>query len=235
MLYKNTGNYILALTILTDMNVRRSPYPGAHPSHQSPDQSANQLPTEEPISPWIERWSHLLPPQSSVLDVACGRGRNSMWFARKGHLVWAIDQVAQLTPPVPTGINFVLADIESGPWPLCDTKDPSNLRQFEAVIVTNYLWRPLFPTLLASLKPGGVLLYETFAEGNAAFGRPARPDFLLQPGELLRHCNTLHTIAYENGLIKSADGTPQKIVQRIAAVRLASPDPASGADSHFAL
>jgi len=90
-----------------------------------------------------------------------------------------------------------------------------NCRQFDAVVVTNYLWRPLFPTLLASLAPGGVLIYETFAAGNETVGKPSRPDFLLQPGELLQLCKNLHVVAFENGFLSN----PDRFVQRIVAMR----------------
>jgi hypothetical protein len=86
------------------------------------------------------------------------------------------------------------------------------------VVVTNYLWRALFPTLVASLAPGGVLLYETFAAGNETVGKPSRPDFLLQPGELLRICADLRVVAYEDGTLSA----PARYVQRIAAVREAT-------------
>jgi hypothetical protein len=92
-------------------------------------------------------------------------------------------------------------------------------RQFDAVVVTNYLWRPLLPTLLASLAPGGVLIYETFAAGNETVGKPSRPDFLLQPGELLQLCQSLRTVAYEDGFETALAGTTARFVQRIAAVR----------------
>ena len=91
----------------------------------------------------------------------------------------------------------------------------TSYRQFDAVVVTNYLWRPLFPTLLASLAPGGVLIYETFAAGNETVGKPSRPDFLLQPGELLLLCKNLHVVAFEDGFLNN----PDRFVQRIAAIR----------------
>ena len=92
-------------------------------------------------------------------------------------------------------------------------------RQFDAVVVANYLWRPLMPTLLASLAPGGVLIYETFAAGNETVGKPSRPDFLLQPGELLQACKELRVVAFEDGFIDGEGGHAPRFVQRIAAVR----------------
>ena len=102
----------------------------------------------------------------------------------------------------------VLADIEAGPWPFAG-------RQFDCVVVTHYLWRPLLATLVDSVAPGGVLLYETFAVGNETLGRPSRSDFLLTSGELLRVCKDLHIVAYEHGVLQN----PPRFVQRIAAVR----------------
>ena len=108
----------------------------------------------------------------------------------------------------PVVTHGVLADIENGPWPLAG-------RQFGAVVVTNYLWRPLLPTIVDSVAAGGVLVYETFALGNETVGRPARPEFLLAPGELLRACQGLRVVAYEDGFLDE----PARFVQRITAVR----------------
>ncbi|MEX8492749.1 class I SAM-dependent methyltransferase [Sphaerotilus sp.] len=145
-----------------------------------------------------------------VLDLACGRGRHVRWLAARGARVTAVDRdVAALAPLHDCAAEVVLADIEHGLWPL-----PG--RSFDAVVVTNYLWRPLLPVIVASVAPGGVLLYETFAHGNASVGKPSRPDFLLQPGELLAAvCPALRVIAYEDGFLD----TPPHFVQRIAAVR----------------
>ena len=134
------------------------------------------------------------------------------WFAQRGHAVTGIDcNIEQARQRVPSA-EVVCADIENGPWPLTVN---GQVRTFGAVIVTNYLWRPLMTTILASIKPGGVLLYETFASGNEAVGRPARPDFLLMPSELLRSCQSLDVVAYENGFLEN----PPRFVQRIAAIR----------------
>ena len=106
----------------------------------------------------------------------------------------------------------VVADLEDGPWPFVG-------RQFAAVIVTNYLWRPLFSSLLGSLQPGGVLIYETFTQGNETVGKPSRADFLLRPGELLEVCQALRVVAFEEGFQQAADGSAPRFIQRIAAVR----------------
>ena len=170
---------------------------------------------DEPPSAWVRRWSHLAPTGGSVLDVACGRGRHARWFAGRGHPVVALDRSAEAIAALGLGAErceALVADIETGPWPLAG-------RHFDAVVVTNYLWRPLLPTLLASLAPGGVLIYETFAAGNETVGKPSRPDFLLQPGELLQLCQSLRTVAYEDGFETGLPGSTGRFVQRIAAVR----------------
>lgn len=169
-------------------------------------------------SPWIQRWSHLLPPGGTVLDVACGAGRHARWLAGRGHAVTGIDRDAAALARLPAAVTALNADIENAPWPL-----PG--QTFAGVIVTHYLWRNLLPTLVASVAPGGVLLYETFALGHETVGRPSRPDFLLRPGELLAACAALRVVAYEDGFLAS----PERFVQRIAAVR---PDPAQPLPRH---
>lgn len=163
--------------------------------------------TEAP-SAWVRRWAHLVPAGGSVLDVACGHGRHVRWFAARGHKVTGVDRSAEGIASIATLGRAVEADIENGPWPF-------EGERFDAVVVTNYLWRPLWPTLVASVADGGVLICETFAAGNETVGRPSRPDFLLQHGELLRVCADLRTVAYEDGFCD----TPERFVQRIAAVR----------------
>lgn len=164
-------------------------------------------------SDWIRRWSHLVPAGGSVLDVACGQGRHMRWFLERNHPVTGIDKAQEAIESIAYLGEAICADIEAGPWPL-----PG--RRFDCVVVTNYLWRPLLPTILDSVAPGGVLLYETFADGNQTVGKPSRPDFLLQPGELIGRCAGLRIVAYEDGFL---DGPPC-FLQRVAAVR-----PAAGA------
>lgn len=164
---------------------------------------------DTPPSEWVRRWSHLVPPGAPVLDVACGSGRHLRWFAGRGHPVTGVDVSAAALAKAAVEAELIEADIESGPWPLAG-------RSFAAVVVTNYLWRPLMPQLVASVAPGGVLIYETFAHGNATVGKPSRPDFLLQPGELLAVCQPdLRIVAYEDGFLAG----PERYVQRVTAVR----------------
>lgn len=163
--------------------------------------------TENP-SAWVQRWTHLITPNSRVLDVACGAGRHMRWLAAQGHTVTGVDRNPDALAQAADAGTTVLADIENGPWPL-------DGQTFGAVIVTHYLWRALLPVIVQSVAPGGVLIYETFAAGNETVGKPSRPDFLLQPGELLRATEGLQTVAYENGF----ESGPDRFVQRIVAVR----------------
>ena len=167
---------------------------------------------EQP-SAWVQRWSHLVRERGVVLDVACGYGRHALWFHRRNHPLVLVDRSQEAMDGIAGAIpasarEAVVADIEAGPWPFAG-------RQFDAVIVTNYLWRPLLPTLLAAVAPGGVLIYETFTQGNETVGKPSRPDFLLRTGELLETCRGLRIVAFEEGFHEN----PPRFIQRIAAIR----------------
>ena len=159
-------------------------------------------------SPWIVQWAGLVAADATVLDVAAGGGRHSNFFADRGHRITAIDRDVNALAAHPN-VEIVQADLEDGsPWPL-----PG--RTFGAVVVTNYLHRPLFPALLDALMPGGVLLYETFMEGNERFGRPSRPEFLLKDGELLELVRgRFSVVAYEARLVSEPK---MAMIQRVAA------------------
>jgi SAM-dependent methyltransferase len=165
-------------------------------------------------SPWVQRWSGLVAPGATVLDVACGTGRHMRWFAQRGNAVTGVDRSAEAIEAASGLGETVVADIEDGPWPFAG-------RSFGAVVVTNYLWRPLMAEILASLAPGGVLIYETFSAGNETVGKPSRPDFLLRPGELLQVCAGLRVVAFEDGFLNG----PPRFVQRIAAVYTGAGEP----------
>lgn len=159
-------------------------------------------------SAWVLRWTHLIAPQTQVLDLACGQGRHMRSLQALGWRCLGVDRDAQALQVASAYGEVLQADVENQPWPLA-------AKTFGAVVVTNYLWRPLFPAIVQSLAPGGVLIYETFAQGNETVGKPSNPDFLLQPGELLRHCAALRVVAFEDGFLSD----PQRFVQRIVAVR----------------
>jgi hypothetical protein len=157
------------------------------------------------------QWAGLVPPGAPVLDLATGAGRNALFFAGRRHLVTAVD--CDLTRlPEAANIERLQADLEDGSaWPLAG-------RRFGVAVVTRYLYRPLMPQLLDSIASGGMLLYETFMEGNERFGRPSRPEHLLKDGELLELVRgRFSVIAYEARLVSEPR---MAMVQRIAARRL---------------
>lgn len=160
-------------------------------------------------SPWIERHLGLVKAGGRVLDLAAGGGRHARLAEGRGYRVTALDRDISALAAIP-GIEVIEHDLETGnPFPFGDAS-------FDAVIVTNYLWRPLLPALPGLLAPRGVLIYETFARGNERFGKPSNPAFLLQPGELLEGVRgRLRVVAYEE--LEIAEPRPAK-VQRVAAV-----------------
>jgi SAM-dependent methyltransferase len=162
-------------------------------------------------SSWIVRFARLVPPNARVLDLACGRGRHSRLFATRGCRVCAVDRdtTALAALAGTPGIKTLAADLEAGRWPLADER-------FDAVVVTRYLHRPRLQEVLACVADDGVLLYETFARGNEVYGKPANPDFLLAPDELLAVIgDRLRLVAFEQGVVTT--GRPA-VLQRIAAV-----------------
>jgi SAM-dependent methyltransferase len=167
-----------------------------------------------PPSSWIARHAHLVPKAGPVLDLAAGGGRHTRYFKGLGYPVVAVDRdvsgLADLAGDAQIGV--IEADLEGGaPWPLGE-------KRFAGIVVTNYLHRPLLPKIAAALRPGGVLLYETFGVGNERFGKPSNPDFLLKPGELLDFAaaERLVVLAYHCGEV--TEPRPA-VLQRVAAVR----------------
>lgn len=169
----------------------------------APGQAAAAAP-----SPWVVRAAGWMRPGGRVLDLACGSGRHTRWLASRGFEVTAVDIDAEALSGLATVARTQVADLEGGPWPLAG-------ETFDGVVVTNYLWRPLWPALRAALAPGGAWVHETFAAGQETVGRPRRPEFLLQPGELLEVARGLRIVAFEDGWLDD----PGRFVQRIAAVR----------------
>lgn len=163
-------------------------------------------------SRWVTRFAPLVPRGGSVLDFACGGGRHARWLARRGWQVEAVDRDAAALAALADepGVRSVAADLEGGEWPYAG-------RSFDGVVVTNYLYRPRLPLLLDCVAPGGVLVYETFMVGNERLGRPANPEFLLQPGELLaRLAGAFTIVAFEQGEVSAPRPA---VVQRVCAIR----------------
>jgi SAM-dependent methyltransferase len=161
-------------------------------------------------SAWVQRWIPFIRPGGDVLDVAAGAGRHARLLARMGFEVDAVDRDASLFADPPENVRVLEADLEAGGWPYAK-------RRFDAIVVTNYLHRPLLSTLTDSLEPGGVLIYETFAVGNEKFGKPSNPAFLLAPGELLEAVRgRLRVLGFEDLVV--SEPRPAA-VQRLAARR----------------
>jgi len=176
----------------------------------TPDKRPASHHTSLAVSAWVLRWSHLVAAGSTVLDVACGCGRHTRWFHDRGCAVTALDRDVAALQGLQGVARTVVADLEGQPWPL-----PGET--YAAVVVTNYLWRALLPDIARSVAESGVLIYETFAEGNASVGKPSNPDFLLRPGELLLFAAAcgLRVLAYEDGFASQ----PDRYIQRLAAIR----------------
>jgi SAM-dependent methyltransferase len=166
-----------------------------------------------PPSPWVLCHAGLVPAGRPVLDLACGSGRHSLVFLAGGHPVTAVDRdlsgISILANRA--GLTVLEIDLETGaPWPF-------GAGGFGGVVVTNYLHRPILADIVAAVEPGGALIYETFAVGNEAFGKPTNPDFLLQPGELLEAVRgRLEVVAYEHRIVSQPR---QAKIERVAAVR----------------
>jgi SAM-dependent methyltransferase len=163
-------------------------------------------------SAWVVRHAPLIRPGGSVLDLACGGGRNARWLAGRG---WRVDAVDR-DPAALAGLSGVedvrilQADLEDARWPYAG-------RKFDGIVVCRYLYRPLLPLLAESLAESGVLIYETFMMGQEQYGRPSNPDFLLRPDELLQaFSGTMQVVAFEQGVVNEP---MPAILQRICAQR----------------
>ena len=165
-------------------------------------------------SAWVQSHARLVPAGGRVLDLAAGGGRHTRHFKDLGYQVTALDRdISRLRDLAGRGVEVMSADLEDGsPWPL-------GAREFDGIVVTNYLHRPLLPQLASALAPSGVLIYETFGIGNERFGKPSNPSFLLRPGELLAFAaaHGLQVLAYACGEVAEPK---RAITQRIVTKRL---------------
>ncbi|WP_341678781.1 class I SAM-dependent methyltransferase [Niveibacterium sp. SC-1] len=187
-------------------------------------QSSSSSPTSVPFIPtgfdrrdqpslWVTRHSEMIRPGGRVLDLACGRGRHTRWLTRRGFQLTAVDADTQAIAELAglRNVDALCADLESGGWPL-----PG--QRFDAVVITNYLYRPLMRHVAHALDAGGLVIYETFMQGNERFGRPRSPEYLLAPGELLEWSVSegLELVAFEEG--ETSIPRPA-VVQRLCARR----------------
>jgi SAM-dependent methyltransferase len=166
--------------------------------------------------PWIVRFAPLLPVRARVLDVACGGGRHARYFLEQGAALTCVDKDVSFVGDLVGQAEIVEIDLESGPpWPFAG-------RTFDAVVVVNYLFRPLIPFLIDAVADRGLFLYETYAAGNERYSRPSNPDHLLRPGELLDAvAGRFQVVAYEAGIEQRPLGL--RVIERICAVRSAEP------------
>jgi len=164
---------------------------------------------EEACSAWVLRFLPLIPRGGLVLDLAAGGGRHTRLLLDRGYRVRAVDRdTAALAPLAGPRCSIEAIDLETGPpWPLGGG--------YDAMVVTNYLHRPLLPAIAAALAPGGVVIYETFMLGNERLRRPRNPDFLLRPYELLEAFAALTVVAFEQGQVTQPSAA---VIQRIAAI-----------------
>jgi SAM-dependent methyltransferase len=165
---------------------------------------------QHPPSAWVRRFLPLVRPGGRALDLAAGEGRHTRLLLELGFAVVAVDRdIAALQVLAGGRCEVREVDLETGaPWPLGGN--------YDAIVVTHYLHRPLFPAVAAALAEGGMLIYETFAVGNERFGRPRNPEFLLRPGELLDAFRALTVIAFEQGEVSRPRPA---VIQRIAAIK----------------
>jgi SAM-dependent methyltransferase len=150
-------------------------------------------------SSWLLSNADLLPRRGRALDVACGRGRHALLLAGAGFRVDAVDRdearvaaLARVAERLGLPVEARVRDLETGEVSLGD-------EGYDVVLVFHYLHRPLFPALVRALAPGGLLLYETFTTAQAARGKPTNPDFLLEPGELVRRVGPLEVLRQREG------------------------------------
>lgn len=171
-------------------------------------------------SSWVQRFADGAPQGARVLDLACGGGRHGRLFLARGHPVTFLDRDVAAVQDLKqvARAEIIEADLETGAS-VFSGGGPLAGRTFAAIVVVNYLFRPLLAPMLDAIETGGLLIYETFALGNEAYGRPKNPNFLLKSGELLELAQgRMQIVAFEQGLIRE-NGQPA-VKQRIAAVRL---------------
>jgi tellurite methyltransferase len=148
---------------------------------------------------WLVEHERLLPDRGRALDVACGLGRHAFWLAARGLDTVGIDRNRD-------AVAFVNDEARRRVLPLrasivdLEGEDVSlESAAYDVVVVVHYLHRPLFPALRGAVRPGGMLVYETFTSAQARRGKPTNPAFLLNPGELRELVSPLEVLAEREG------------------------------------
>jgi len=174
-----------------------------------PKKIKNKIPM---VSDWVRKYISLVPSKKLVLDLACGSGRNTRFLLDQGYTVVALDKDVTRLADISGKSNLkkYKFDLET------NAKFPFDKQEFSGIVVTNYLYRPLFADLIRTLSHGGVLIYQTFMSGNEAYGRPSNPNFLLKKNELNDvFANKLDVVAFEQGY---EENPKPAIIQKICAV-----------------
>ena len=175
-------------------------------SPERPRARRREIPYEPQACAVLLRHPGCLPRHGQALDLACGRGGNALWLARRGLTVHAWDyseaSIRSLRAEAEKRHLAIQAEVRDV------TLDPPEAERFDLLVVSRFLDRGLMPALLAAVRPGGLLYYQTFLIGHPGPG-PSNPDFLLRPGELAGYCETweiLHSL--------ERDGQAQLIARR---------------------
>ena len=166
------------------------------------------------ISNWVKYCLEVIPSKKGIaLDLACGKGRHSVFLSSYGYQVLAVDiNQESLNCFSNKLITKKIKDIENlKNWPLEKIK-------FDIIVVTNFLNRTIFPSIIESIKKGGYLIYETFSEGQQNIGKPSNPKYILQQRELINLCVELNLIAYEE--IYTENSINNSFKQRIFSVNV---------------
>lgn len=160
-------------------------------------------------SEWLRKYFDIIPKGGTVLDLACGGGRHSTFLSEKGFSVVAVDiDIEAITQEKPENTDILYANLEADAWPF-------NAVEFDGIVVVNYLWRSQFSDIKNSLKPGGVVIFDTFMIGNEEYGRPTNSKFLLKSGELKDAFADMDIIAFEEGYVDNpSPAMRQSIVAR---------------------
>jgi SAM-dependent methyltransferase len=148
---------------------------------------------------WLTENADVLPDSGHALDAACGRGRQALWLAARGLTTHAVDRDPEALQFLEDeagrrqlALRTEVVDLEGSAHPL-------RADAYDVIVVVHYLHRPLFPALRAALRPGGVLVYETFTRAQAARGKPTNPAFLLLEGELRELVRPLEILREREG------------------------------------